>query len=125
MPLDQRVQGLERRGAGPDLVGQRRQAQVDPFAGIAFALPVQRLMLAELLEQDHRQKPRTGETARRDMKRRRRLGDRFALPAGEPLTHSLDPLPLTRNDLERLGRVLAKLRQLLRTAARAALRRWD
>ena len=58
MALDQRVQRTQRRGAGADLVGERRQAQVDPFAGIALALPVQRLMLAELLEQDHRQKAR-------------------------------------------------------------------
>jgi hypothetical protein len=106
------VQGLERRDAGPDLVGQRRQAQVNPFARIAFALPVQRLMLAEFLKQDHRQEARAGEAARRDMERRRRLGDRFALPTGEPLPNGLDHLPLTRNDLKRLGDVLAELRQL-------------
>jgi hypothetical protein len=65
------------------LVGQRRQAQVDAFARVALALPVQRLMLAELLEQDHRQKARSGKAARRDMERRRRLRDRFALAAGK------------------------------------------
>ena len=59
------------------------------------------------------------------MERRRRLGDRLALPAGEPLAHRLDHLPLTGDDLERLGDVLAELRQLRRTAARAALRRRD
>ena len=52
-------------------------------------------MLAELLEQDHRQQARTGKAARRDMERRRRLGDRLAPPAGEPLPNGLDHLPLT------------------------------
>jgi hypothetical protein len=57
------------------------------------------------------------------MKRRRWLGDRLALPAGEPLTHRLDHLPLAWDDLERLGDVLAELRPHRGTAARAALRR--
>ena len=61
-------------------------------------------MLAELLEQDHRQKRRLGPAgaARRDMERRRRLGDRLAPPAGEPLPNGLDHLPLTGDNLERL-----------------------
>src|SRR6204780_5936694 len=59
------------------------------------------------------------------MKRRRRLSDRFTLPAGEPFANRLDHLPLTRDNLERLGDILAELRQLGRAAARAALRRWD
>lgn len=45
------MQRLQRRGAGPDLVGERREAKVDALAGIALALPVQRLMLTELLKQ--------------------------------------------------------------------------
>src|SRR5205085_10936355 len=49
----QPMQRPQRRGAGAHLVGER-----DPFAGIALALPVQRLMLAELLEQDHREQAR-------------------------------------------------------------------
>src|ERR1700719_1653640 len=109
MGFDQCVQRTERRGAGPHLVGQRRQAQVDALARIALALTVQRLMLAELLEQDHRKKARAGEAAWRDVERRRRLGDRFALAAGETLADRLNPFPLTRDDLERLGDVLAKL----------------
>jgi len=82
-------------------------------------------MLPELLKQDHRQKRRSGEAARRDMERRRRLRDRLALPAGEALAYRLDHLPVTRNDLKRLGHVLAELRQLRRAAARAARRRRD
>jgi hypothetical protein len=109
MALDQRVEGSQGDGAGADLIGERRQAQIDPFASIAFALPVQRLMLAELLEQDHRQKVRSGKAARRDMERRRRLGDRFALPAGKPFANRLDHLPLAWDDLERLRHVLAEL----------------
>src|SRR5262249_53949743 len=50
MALDQRRQGLKARRAGPNLVGQRRHAKIDPFPPVSLALPVQRLMLAELLE---------------------------------------------------------------------------
>ena len=92
--LDQSVQRAQRRRASADLVGERRQAQIDPFSRVALALPVQRLMLAELLEQDHRQQVRPGEAARRHMERRRRLRDRLALAAREPLAHRLDHLPL-------------------------------
>ena len=123
MALDQSVQRTQRRGASADLIGERRQAEVDPFTGVALALPAERLMLAELLEQDHRQQARTGKAARRDMERRRRLGDRLAPPAGEPLPNGLDHLPLTGDNLERLRDVLAELRQLRRTAAGAAQRR--
>jgi len=117
------MQRAQRRRAGADLVGERRQAQIDPFSRVALALPIQRLMLAELLEQDHRQQVRASEAARRHMERRRRLGDRLTLAAGEPLAHRLDHLPLPGHDLQRLGHVLAELRQLGRTAAGAALRR--
>jgi hypothetical protein len=44
--------------AGADLVGQRRERQIDPLVGVSLRLPVQRLMLAELIEQDHRQEVR-------------------------------------------------------------------
>jgi hypothetical protein len=37
---------------------QRRQAEVDALAGIAFALAIERLVLSELLEEDHRQQVR-------------------------------------------------------------------
>jgi hypothetical protein len=45
------------------LVGQRRDAKLDAFAPIAFALPVQGLVLAKLLEQDHGQQFGSGKTA--------------------------------------------------------------
>ena len=82
-------------------------------------------MLAELLEQDHRQQIRPGEAAWRHVERRRRLGDRLAGPARELLTHGLDHLPLPRNHLQRLGDVFAKLRQPVRAAASAVGRRRD
>ena len=53
--LDQRMQRLQRRRAGTHLVGQRRYAEVNAFAAVSLALPVQRLVLAELLKQDHGQ----------------------------------------------------------------------
>src|SRR6266516_7874788 len=80
MALDQRMQRLQDRRAGANLVGQRRHAQIDAFPPVSLALSVQRLMLSELLEQDHGQKVRSGEAPRRDVERRRRLRDRLALP---------------------------------------------
>ena len=55
---------LQHRAAGADLIGQRRQAQGHAFAGVALGLAVERLMLAELLEQDHRQQAGAGPASR-------------------------------------------------------------
>src|SRR5262249_48373520 len=98
---------------------------IDAFPPVSLALPVQRLMLAELLEQDHGQKVRSGEAPRRDVERRRRLRDRLAVPAREPLPHRLDHLPLTWDYLQCLGDVLPQLRQFRRPAAGTAFRRRD
>jgi hypothetical protein len=37
MALNQRVEGTQRDGAGAHLIGQCRQAQIDPFASGALA----------------------------------------------------------------------------------------
>ena len=59
---DMGLQAVEQRHqhgrAGADLVGQRGQAERHALAGIALGLAVERLMLAELLEQHHRQQVR-------------------------------------------------------------------
>jgi hypothetical protein len=52
MAPDEVVERPQQGGAGPDLVGQRREAELDPLQRIALALTVERLMLAVLLEQD-------------------------------------------------------------------------
>ena len=49
----------ERHRAGANLVDQGRQAEIDPLARVAVALPVKRLVLAVLLEDDRRQKVET------------------------------------------------------------------
>ena len=49
----------------------------------------------------------------------RRLRDRRTGPARELLAHVLDHFPLARNELQRLGHVLADLAQAAVTAARA------
>ena len=51
----QRIQCLTARAHG---IGHGRQADRHALQSVALGLPVQRLMLAELLEQDHRQQVR-------------------------------------------------------------------
>src|SRR6185437_4439075 len=103
--FDQRVQRGQRRRTRADMISQRREAEDDSFARVALALPVQRLMLPKLLEQDHRQQARPGQPSRNRMERRGRLRDRLAGSAREALAHRLDHFPLPRDDLQRLGYV--------------------
>jgi hypothetical protein len=49
---------------------------------------------------------------------RGRLSDRFAIAARELLAHSLDHLPLARDDLQCLGDILAELGQFRRSPSR-------
>jgi hypothetical protein len=123
--LDQRVQRLQEHGAGTDLVGQGRHAQIDAFASVALALPVEGLVLAKLLEQDHGQQVRAGKAPRRHMEGCRRLRDLLAVTARELLSNRLNHLPLARDHLQRLGDVLAQLRQFRRSAAGTLFRRGD
>ena len=109
--VDQRHQRCRRR-AHP--VGQRRDVEIDAFPGIDGALPVERQMQAVLGEQDMGEQLRARAPARDRVRWRRRLADRFAGPAGELLAHVLDHLPLARNELQRLGHVLADLAQCRR-----------
>src|SRR6266566_5389539 len=57
------------------------------------------------------------------MEGRRRLRDRLAGPAAELLPHMLGHEPLPRDDVERLGDVLADLGELAAAAAGARGRR--
>ncbi len=52
MGFDQGVDRVQRHGAGANLIGQGGKAEINAFAGIAFGLTVQRLVLPELLEQE-------------------------------------------------------------------------
>jgi hypothetical protein len=51
MRPDQLVQRRQDSRRSADQVGQGRQIEVDTFAGVALALPVERLVAALLLEQ--------------------------------------------------------------------------
>ena len=120
---DQFNQRRQARGAGADPVGQGRHVELDAFPGKRFALPVERLVLAKLGVQDHRQPARPGPRAGDDVKGCGRLGDPLAGPAGELLAHGLDHFPVPRHDLEGLGDVLAEFDQPA-AAARTGTRRW-
>jgi len=62
--LDPLVQRCQHRSDAADLVGQRRQAQRHAFSGVALSLTIERLMLTELLEHDHRQQAWAGPAPR-------------------------------------------------------------
>ena len=124
MAPDQLDQRSQRRRARADPVGHGRDVEIDALAGKAFALAVERLMMAVLGIEDHRQQAGPGPPARYGMKGCRRLGDLVAAAAGELLAHGLHDFPLPRHHLQRLGHVLAELGELA-AAARAGGRRRD
>jgi hypothetical protein len=76
-------------------------------------------MLAELLEQDHRQQAGAGQAPGDHMERRWRLADLLAVPAGELFSDVLDHLPLAGDHIQRLGDIFAELGQV-RPAATGA-----
>jgi len=117
-----RMDRLKGGAAGTHLVCQRGQAQGHALAGVALGLAVERLMLAVLLEQDHRQQAGASPASGDHMEWRRRLGDGLAVAARELLAHSLDDLPLAGHDLQCLGDVLSELRQARAATAGAGRR---
>ena len=69
---------------------------------------MQRLVLTELLDQDHREEVRPGPVARDDVERGGSLADALAAAIGEPFAHLLDDLQRARHHLKGLGGVLSK-----------------
>ena len=111
MGLEPQKERLEHGTAGAYLVGQGGQAEGDALPGVALRLPVQRLMLAELLEHDHGQQARPSPAAGGDVEGCGCLGDLVAVAAGELLADVFEDDPLTGDHLEGLGRVLAQQAQ--------------
>ena len=120
--LDQLIQRQQRGRAGSDVIRHGGERNLDPFAVILLALAVERLMVGVLRDQDHRQQARPRIAACDRVERRRRLRDPLAGAAGELLAHMLGHEPAPRLYVERLGDVLADLRQLGAAAARACRR---
>jgi hypothetical protein len=77
------------------------------------------MVLAELLEGDHRQQARSRPAPGGDVEGRGWLGDGLAVAAAEALAHRSDHLPLARDHLQRLGDVLAELGEARTATARA------
>ena len=100
---------LEHGADCADSVGGGGQGDGYAFEGVAFAKPVERLMRAELLADEHGQKAETGPASGDDMERRRGLADRLTVTARELLADGLHHLPLTRDHLECGGDILAQL----------------
>jgi hypothetical protein len=108
---DQLHNRIERDDAGSNPFGQCRHVDLDAFSRIGGALPVERQMQQELRRQNHGEQARPGQTVRNRTRRRQRLGDRLAIPAGELLAHMLDDFPPARIALQRLRHFLAELAQ--------------
>ena len=123
--LDEPSQRIEGCADGADRVGHGRQRDRRALERVTLGLPVQRLMLAELLEHDHRQQARARPGARNDMERRRRLADLLAVAAGELLSNRLDHLPPARRRLQGPRHILAELAQTRSATAFASGRRID
>ena len=119
MGLETPEQWRQRDRTAANLVGQSRQTDRYALPGIALSLSVQRLMLAKLFEQHHRQQARARPTAGDDMEWRWRLADLLAVTAAELLLNVLDHLPGFRDHLKRLGNVFAEFGQPHSAAARA------
>ena len=121
-----------RRDSGSNTVqhAPTASAAVDRLIGhalqrVTLGLPVQRLMLAELLIEQHGQQARPRPSARDHMEWRRCLADFLAVTARELLAHRLNHLPLTRHRFQRPGHVFAELAQATAAAAFARRRRID
>ena len=113
----------ESSNPGTDMVGQGGDVEIDAFPGVAFALPVERLVLPILLEQDHRQQAGADSGTRDDVEGSRRLRELLAIPAGELFAHGLPHKPAAWDDVEGLGNHLADLGEPAAPAALARRRR--
>jgi len=71
MALDQVMDRLQSDPGMPDQICQGRQAQFYTFTGKALCLPVQRLMLAILLKDEHGDQAGPGPSARDRVERGR------------------------------------------------------
>ena len=70
MGLHQPQERIKHRADRAHGVGHGRQRDRHAFQGVAFGLAVQGLVLAELLEQDHRQQAGARPSSRDDVERR-------------------------------------------------------
>lgn len=80
-------------------------------------------MLTILVEQQYGQEGGSGPSARGDVEGRGWLRDLLAVPAGKRLADRLDHLLRARDHFERLGHLLAELRQAGAAAGRARAQR--
>ncbi len=119
MGADQIMDRLRRYSTGPDLAGQSGKADLDAFLGVSLGLPVQRLVLAALLEEDHGEQVKFRPAPRRRAERGGPLVDPFAVLASERFADGLHDLPLPGNDLQRLSDVFAHFQDARRSTAGA------
>src|SRR4051812_30406008 len=101
---------MERRqsgSTGTDMVGHDGHVEIDALPGVALALADERLALAVLLEQEHRQQTGADPSARDDVMGCRWLADPLAVAAGELPAHGPPHERAPRDHVERLGDHLA------------------
>lgn len=100
----------ERGADGTDLIGERREAQGDPFRLQSVALAIERLMQSVFLEDEICEKVRTEHAPGRHVEGRRCLADLLALAARDLLAHGTD-------DLVAGGHLLKRFRDVGRQVA--------
>ena len=117
---------IEHRAARSHGVSHGRQADRHAFQSVALGLTVQRLMLAELFEQDHCQQAGSSPSPGNHMERGRCLADLLAIPAGKFLPCPFrSPNFVARDRLEGPGHVFAQLAQPRAATAATNRRRID
>ena len=109
MLTDLRHHWVEQPGGLPNPIAQGRAVEVKTFAGIDFALAVERKVVAVFRHQQMGQRGRSGATARGWHRWRRGLGNRIAGGAGIFRPHVPDHLEVARHVIQNLGHVLAEL----------------
>lgn len=118
---DRLHQRVEQEGHGANPPSQDRAVELDAAAGVDHALPVQRLVIAVLRDQDVGEQPEAWPATLDRQGRHRRLHDRLARPAAQLRSDMTDDLEGGRHVLEHLALVLAQLAERGTAAARTSV----
>ena len=110
------VNGPEQEGGAPDPIGERRAIERDALASVDLRLPVERKVVGVFGDEHLRDEVVRRQAALDEPRRRGRLYDRLASPAGVSRPPHHQHAERRRHDVEALGDVLADPMQPARAA---------